>query len=332
MSHKQHAWERGRLGPVLATAGAVAALAGLNRYIDLQAGPLPEQLPADPQEYESRWGRIVYYTAGAADAPPLLLVHGHNAAASAYEFRKQFLRFAEHYHVCAPDLLGYGLSDRPPLEYTAATYIELIRDLLREVLRAPAMVVASSLSGAHAIQVAADDPEWITHLVLVAPTGLTHMTQPAPWGPWLTGILRSPLLGETLFHTLVSRAGLRKFLQDQTYYDPAAVDDDLVEMTYLTAHQPGARYAPAAFVGWGLAQDVHAAWPRIGQPVLLVWGAEAEITPASDAATFLALNPGAELESIAQAGLVPHDEQPAEFARIVLDWLERSKALIPGPL
>ena len=322
----------GRVVPALAAAGAVAALAGLNRYIDGAAGPLPEQLPAAPQAYESRFGQVVYYTAGPEDAPPLLLIHGHNAAASAYEWRKQFGPLAAHYRVIAPDLLGYGLSDRPPLDYTAAIYIELIRELLREVVRTPAIVVASSLSGAHAIQVAADDPEWITRLVLVGPTGLTRLTAPGPAGAAIAGVLRSPLLGEALFHALASRLGIARFLKDQTYSDPACVDDDLVEMNYLSAHQPGARYAPAAFVGGLLAHDVHDAWPRVGQPVLLMWGADAQITPVADAATFLALQPGAELETIARAGLVPHDEQADEFARIVLAWLDRTRNLIAGPL
>ena len=95
----------------------------------------------------------------------------------------------------------------------------------------------------------------------------------------MTALLRSPILGEALFHALASRAGIGGFLRDRTYYDPEAVDDDLVAMNYQSAHQPGARYAPAAFVGGGLGHDVHEAWPRIGQPVLLLWGADAEITP-----------------------------------------------------
>ncbi|MDQ2808570.1 MAG: alpha/beta fold hydrolase [Chloroflexota bacterium] len=316
-----------RLPATLVATGMVAAVAGLNRLIDAQAGTLPDQLPATPQDYESRWGRVVYYRAGAADAPPLLLLHGHNAAASAHEWRKQFLRLAESYQVFAPDLLGYGLSDRPPLDYSADLSIELIRDLLREVICAPSRVVASSLSGAHAIQVAADDPEWVTHLVLVGPTGLTRLTEATALGALLTGVLRSPVLGETLYHALTARTSLRRFLRDQTYADPAAVDEDLVEMNYLTAHQPGARFAPAAFVGGALAHDVHDAWPRVGQPTLIVWGADAQITPVGDAATFLALNPGAELETIRAAGLVPHDEQPDEFARIVGSWLARTATL-----
>ncbi len=316
-----------RLPATLVAAGLVAAVAGLNRLIDAQAGTLPDQLPADPQDYESRWGRVVYYSAGSPDAPPLLLVHGHNAAASAYEWRKQFLRLAADYHVFAPDLLGYGLSDRPPLDYSAALSIELIRDLLREVICAPSRVIASSLSAAHAIQVAVDDPEWVTQLIVVGPTGLTRLTEATALGTLLTAVLSSPLLGETLYHALTARTSLRRFLRDQTYADPAAVDEDLVEMNYLTSHQSGARYAPAAFVGGALAHDVHDAWPRVGQPTLIVWGADAQITPVGDAATFLALNSGAELETIRAAGLVPHDEQPDEFARLVGAWLARTEAL-----
>jgi pimeloyl-ACP methyl ester carboxylesterase len=61
--------------------------------------------------------------------------------------------------------------------------------------------------------------------------------------------------------------------------------------------------------------------------VLLVWGREAKITPLADAPAFLATNPGAELQEISPAGILPHDEQPEQFANLVGAWLER----IAGP-
>ena len=57
MAQDEGAGRRNVIAPIVAVAGTTAALAGLNRLIDIQAGSLPEQLPADPQEYESRFGR-----------------------------------------------------------------------------------------------------------------------------------------------------------------------------------------------------------------------------------------------------------------------------------
>jgi pimeloyl-ACP methyl ester carboxylesterase len=305
----------------VATGGTLAALAGINRWISTTVGPLDDQVAGERHLFDWREHQVAYYTAGPPDGPPLLLLHGHNAAASAWEMREPFRRLGATHHVYAPDLLGYGCSDRPPADYAAPLYIDLIRDFLREVVRQPSAVIASSVSAAHAIQVAADDPEWITRLVLIAPVGLNPERTRNPAGPAVTALFRSPVLGEGLFNALVSRASLRYFLADQAYYHKDRVTDDLVEINYQTAHQPGARYAPAAFVGGGLYHDVQDAWPRVGQPVLLAWGDQATFTPASDAAPFLALNPGAELEVFQGCGIIPHDEQPEAFATVVGNWL-----------
>lgn len=305
----------------VATGGTLAALTGVNRWISSTVGPLDDQVAGERHLFDWREHQVAYYTAGPPDGPPLVLLHGHNAAASAWEMREPFQRLGEHYRVYAPDLLGYGCSDRPPVDYTATLYVDLLRDFLREVVRQPSVVIASSVSASHAIQVAADDPEWITRLVLIAPVGLIPERTRNPAGPAVTALFRSPVLGEALFNALVSRPSLRYFLEGQAYYHKERVTDDLIEINYQTAHQPGARYAPAAFVGGGLYQDVHDAWPRLGQPVLLVWGDQAGFTPVSDAAPFLALNPAAELEVFQGCGIIPHDEQPEAFATLVGAWL-----------
>jgi pimeloyl-ACP methyl ester carboxylesterase len=135
--------------------------------------------------------------------------------------------------------------------------------------------------------------------------------------------LKSPVLGQALFNGLASHLSIRYFLSEQTYHNKSRVTTGLVEDYYRTAHVPGARYAPAAFVGGGLYHDAVEAWQRLQVPVLIIWGHEAKMTPVGNAAPFLATNPRAELQEIAGAGLLPHDEQPEQFANLVLEWLAR---------
>jgi pimeloyl-ACP methyl ester carboxylesterase len=241
------------------------------------------------------------------------------------EMREPFDRLAENFHVYAPDLLGYGLSDRPDIDYTPELYIELIEDILREVVQRPSAVLASSLSSAHAIEAAANNPEWITSLVLVCPTGLRRLTEQSAGGKVAQVLLKAPILGQALFNAIASRPSIRYFLEKQTYHDPELVTEELVDRYYRTAHTPGARYAPAAFVSGKLYWDASDAWTRLEQNALIVWGSDAGFTPPSDAAPFLATNPRAELEEISAAGVLPHDEQPDQFARLVATWLAREQ-------
>jgi pimeloyl-ACP methyl ester carboxylesterase len=70
--------------------------------------------------------RIFYREAGPADAPVLLLLHGFPT--SSYMFRGLVPALADTYHVIAPDHLGFGLSDGPPVEefdYTFDALTEL---------------------------------------------------------------------------------------------------------------------------------------------------------------------------------------------------------------
>src|SRR3954454_3436059 len=156
---------------LLAAGGAVLGLAAFNRGVIIPRDELEPQLPTEPEIWQWRYGAVAIYTAGNPDNPPILLLHGQNAAASAWEMREPFARLSEHFHVYAPDLLGYGLSDRPDIDYEPNLYIELIEDILREIVQRPAPVLASSLSSAYAIEAAVRNPEYSRRLVLVGRTG-----------------------------------------------------------------------------------------------------------------------------------------------------------------
>jgi pimeloyl-ACP methyl ester carboxylesterase len=307
---------------LITLAAGTAALAAYNRKVTIPRDKVEEQLPTTPEMWHWRFGDVAVYKRGDESNVPMLLLHGHNAAASAAEMRHPFEALSERYHVYAPDLLGYGLSDRPDVDYTPGLYINLIESLLREVIGRPAVVVASSLSAAYAIEVANSSPEWVRQLVLVCPTGVRRLNDQSSGGKVAQTILSLPVIGQGLFNGIASRRSIRYFLEQQTYYDKSLVTDELVEQYYRTAHAPGARYAPSAFVAGKLYHDARDAWTNLEQGVLLVWGREAKITPVSDAAAFLATNPRAELQEIIHASLLPHDEQPEQFAHIVLEWLD----------
>lgn len=315
--------KRGGLLSLGAFAAGLAGLEGYNRLVTIPRTELEPQLPARPTMWRWRYGDVAVYEAGDPANPPLLLLHGHNAAASAAEMREPFERLSARFHVYAPDLIGYGLSARPDIDYSPALYVELIEEILREVVQRPANVLASSLTASHAIEAAYANRDWIECLVLVCPSGVRSLTEQSAGGRAVEMVLRLPLLGQALFNGIASRRGIRYFLDKEVYYDPFLVTDEVVERYYRTAHLPGARYAPAAFVSGKLYWDASEAWTRLEQRVLLVWGKEARITPASDAAAFLATNPAADLEEISGASILPHEEQPEQFANIVSAWLER---------
>src|SRR5437879_4649240 len=110
-----------------ATVGTVVL-----RHILATPQLLKSQLPGKPLLYLWQRRSIFYKVLGAEDAPPLLLLHTPGIGASMHEMQQIMQPLAETYRVYALDLLGFGLSDRPRIEYSSALYTLLCQDFLRD--------------------------------------------------------------------------------------------------------------------------------------------------------------------------------------------------------
>ncbi|GAB6878911.1 alpha/beta fold hydrolase [Halorubrum gandharaense] len=294
----------------------VGAVAGANRGLRYEE-ELEPAIAGDQETF--RWrGMDVHYTEGGdPDDPDLVLLHGINAAGSSGEWREVFGDLTADYHVIAPDLPGYGLSDRPPLRYSAALYEDFVADFL-EAFDAPA-VVASSLSAAYAAHAATDADVEISGFVGVCPTTVAG---PSPPKAWLRELLRSPLIGTALFNLLTSKPSIRYFNADHGYYDVENVSDEWVEYEWQTTHVRNARYAPASFIGGYLNSDLDlaAALDDLDVPPTIVWGREADVSPLSDGRE-LADAADARLVVLDRARLLPHVEFPNRFLEVVRESL-----------
>jgi len=274
------------------------------------------------ESWEWQGHRIVYTILG--EGAPLLMLHGISAASWAYEFRYNFAAMAQQYRVYAPDLPGFGRSERKPIEYTAEMYIQFIADFARYIIeregQAPA-TYASSLTSAHLIGAVARGPENFGPLVLACPTGLEKLNFVAGKTPRrIRRVLLGPV-GNLAFWLLTSRRSTRTFLKRDGYYDSAFVNEELIDAYQLTARQPNAKYAPISFITFNLNHSVAEEWPKIEQPVLIIWGREAMITPLTTAARFVELRPATELEIIERARVSVCDERADEFNSFALGWL-----------
>ena len=81
-------------------------------------------------------GTLTCYSAGEGDAPPILLLHSVNAAASAYEMQPLFEHYRATRRVYALDLPGFGASSRDRVDYTPKRYADAIERVLIDVVSA----------------------------------------------------------------------------------------------------------------------------------------------------------------------------------------------------
>lgn len=295
-----------------AAIGVVGATAVGNRLLTRRAGTLEPAVRGVEKTYRWRGFDVAYTEAGDPDDPDLLLVHGVSAASSSREFAEIFDTLSKDYHVIAPDLPGFGRSDRPPLLYSASLYETFLADAITDLAEEPT-VVASSLSGAYAASAAGDTD--VESLVLVCPTAETMGDPPRAW---VRALVRSPVVGTGLFNLLVSKPALRHFHRDHGYADVANLTEETLAYEWKSAHQPGARYAPASFLGGFLDPDadLEATLAEVDVPVTLIWGREADTTPVATGRS-LAEEADARLIVFDDAKLLAHVEHPETFVDVV---------------
>lgn len=285
--------------------------------------PLPAALPGERREIGSKAGRLSYYRAGPAGAaPPLLLVHSVNAAASAYEVLPLYEHYRKSYTVYALDLPGYGFSERGDRPYSPRLMTDAVIAMVAEIASihggAPVDVLALSLSSEFAARAATENPGMFRTLAIVSPTGFNRSTpdDAAPGStramPTLWRVFTFPLWSRAFFDLLTSRPSIRYFLQKT--WGSKRIDEGLLEYDYLTTHQPGAQHAPYFFVsGFLFSLDIRRLYRALTLPVWMVHGERGDFVDYSGAAAFRRL-PNWEVHEL-PTGALPHFERLEDVTR-----------------
>ena len=326
MTVKQKFWQ----GLLLAGGAGVAALAAVNASIARGASePEDDALGGEAREFAFEHGRVFYRVAGANERAPLLFLHDTGAGASSFMWRKNFDALAADFHAYAPDLPGFGLSDKlAGAPYSADLYTAFIRDFLREEMRrTPAHLIASGLSAAFAVRVADEHPALVSSLTLIAPNCVdaTNARPDLP-GAAFYGLLHSPVLGASFYNAMTSERSLREYARTRLFYERRFATPRLIAHYYTASHQPGAQHAVAAFLSGYLNIDTREAFARLRQPVTLVWGRQDLTTPVTQAAALLKLNPRARLEVFDRCRMMPQTEHAEKFNALIRTSLHTRSA------
>ncbi len=308
-----------------AGAGMSVALAGIGavalRHALETPQPLRSVLPGEAHLYRWQKRSIFYKVAGAPDAPPLVLLHRPDIGGSGHEMQAIMAPLAETYRVYTLDLLGFGISDRPGIEYSARMYSVLCKDFLREVVQRPAIVVASGLSCNYAVIAASEEPDLCSSLVLISPTNLQGEAQPSQ-----VKLIAEKQPVKALLYPLLST---RLAFLLTNWWQRRTPRRDFVQF-YANTHQLGAEHAVMALLAGKLTENAEQAFEALGQPVLMIWGTHAldnQAIVANLHRTATLLNPerrSRKVELIQEACLAVHLEQPGSVINALNRWLEET--------
>lgn len=288
------------VGVVLATSVAL----GRNAY-EVESVRDTEYL-----ELEGSW--IRYNVIGGG--PPVLLVHGWLSSSRIWEQLAQ--RLAQRFTVYTLDLAGFGDSDKPLSGYGVRNGSRLLYAFCAHFGLTRTGVIGHDLGGAMAVKLAADHPDVVGRLVLVAtPANDDQIDLPTPL--WLATL---PVLGP-IFYTLgrlaqpVRRLWMRPFVAD-----PGDLTEEVVEDAGRST--PAAASQTLSISRREISRGRLARQARIIKiPLLLVAGEDDQIVDPQAVGAWAHSVDQAEVCLLDECGHLPMIERTAEFNAQVLAFL-----------
>jgi 2-hydroxy-6-oxo-octa-2,4-dienoate hydrolase len=167
-----------------------------------------------------------YHDTGG-DLPPVVLLHGSGPGVSAYtNWRRVIPALADSFRVIAPDMAGFGYTERKPeLQYDIKLWSKHLIAFLEALELDKVSLIGNSFGGSLALAVAARFPERFNRLVLM--------------GTPCDNFTRTPGL-RAGWDYVPSREAMRAAMSHFPF-DAAAITDELVEDRYQASLIPGAQ-------------------------------------------------------------------------------------------
>jgi pimeloyl-ACP methyl ester carboxylesterase len=260
---------------------------------------------------------------------PILLLPALSTVSSRAEMQGLATLLAPKYQIFTLDWLGFGDSDRPALSYTPKVFEALLRNFVKDLFKAPIVVIAAGHAAGYVMDLAQRRPAPWSWVVLVAPTWrgpCPTMGVPPTLSRWLKILVETPVIGQLLYFLNTTRGFLAFMYRRHVYGDRRHITPELVQHKWRSTKGKNARLAPAAFVTGGLdvikTREQWLNWFQpLPLPVLTVIGEQ--MPPKSrEEVEILAHFTAVQVHRMAGA-LGMHEEYPQALADGILPFLDK---------
>lgn len=257
--------------------------------------------------------RIVYYERGWG--PALVLLHGMFGDYTDWETVLEPL--SQNFRVIAPDLPGFGASDKPDVSYGSEFFVEWMHEFLGALGVSNPVLVGNSFGGELAILYALAHPQNVAGLVLASSGGMKFFTEAEQ------ALLREKFSAENL-KALTPTA-------HEWIFRPIFAEQGDVWRRYLAKQNAKLERSDRAEYARALHRSMLLAYTlyfddklrRLKMPVLLVWGDGDIVFPVALAQQALEKLPNGELVLLERAGHAPQLENPEGFSVAMKRFVER---------
>lgn len=252
----------------------------------------------------------------ASAADTVVLLHGSGPGVSAFaNWRLTIPELEKHMTVIAPDLVGFGFTERPQdITYKLHTWTEHAIAVLDALSIERAHVIGNSFGGALALSLATQYPDRVDRMVLMGAVGVPHEITEGLDAVW--GYEPSP----------ENMLAIMKYFA----YDQSLLNGELAQLRYQASIRPGVQEAFASMFPEPRQRGLDAMCVPEGDirsitaPTLIVHGRDDQVIPLTTSLQLLELIDNSQLHVFGQCGHWTQIEKSEEFAELVIDFLTRS--------
>lgn len=248
---------------------------------------------------------IRYLEEGNSDRN-LILLHGLGGYAERWNGITPHL--SKRYHVIAPDLIGYGQSDKPSVDYTPEFFTKFVFDFIETLGIKKTSIIGTSLGGQVVVECAATQSPVIEKIILISPAGIMRKSTP-------------PLDAYTMAALYPNKDSVKNAYQ-MMVGPGKPVSDISIERFVNNMSRPNAKMVfLSTLLGLKNAPDIFDKLARINIPTLIIWGKEDKLIPFEYAQQFVNAIPNCKFIPIEGCGHSPYVEDPEKVAMVVKEFL-----------
>lgn len=249
---------------------------------------------------------------------PVVFMHGSGPGVTAYANWRGILPIlGEQFHCYAPDMVGFGFSDRPEgFEYGCQKWADQVVDFMDALGIEKAHLVGNSFGGSNALRLITQHPDRVDKLVLMGSMGVDF------------GIEEGEGL-DAIWGYEPSVENMTKCIQTMAWGDELKSNTSLAETRYHASIQPGFHESfsamfPAPRQRWVQAQTSPADQIRaIQHETLVVHGREDKVIPLSNSYALHQMIPRADLLVFSHCGHWTQIERQDDFAQALINFFSR---------
>ena len=248
-------------------------------------------------------GKIrTHYVDAGRGKKTILLIHGLGGSTDSWE--NNIGPLSRRLRVVAFDLPGFGLSDKPRINYSIKFYYGFVARFIESLKLAPLAVCGSSLGGHVAAELALHRPDLVSRLVLVCPPGALPRSfkgSPALWR----------------YSKVLQAKSVKQTKEALSAVDNKPVDDAYAKSAFEKMSMPGARDAfLSALAGSAKAPRLNSRLDKIKMPTLVLWGKDDIMIPVQYAQPFIDMKKS-RVVLLEKCGHRVHRDRPEMFNSLV---------------